>query len=174
MEGYEVMPALEAAERGELFVTVTGSRDVLGSEHFRRMKDGAVLANAGHFDVEIDLAGLEELAEGRVRDVLPLVRRYDLGDRRLNLLAQGRVVNLAAGQGHPSAAMDLSFANLALGVEHLVLHGGALPNRVLDVPREIDDEVARLKLESLGVAIDELTPRQEAYLSTWSGQPAAG
>jgi adenosylhomocysteinase len=174
MEGYEVMPALDAAERGELFVTVTGSRDVLGPEHFRRMKDGAVLANAGHFDVEIDLEGLEELAGGRVHEALPLVRRYDLGDRRLNLLAQGRVVNLAAGQGHPSAAMDLSFANLALGVEHLVLHGDELPNRVLDVPREIDGEIARLKLESLGVAIDELTPEQEAYLSTWSGQPAAG
>ncbi len=136
MEGYEVMPALEAAERGELFVTVTGSRAVLGGEHFERMKDGAVLANAGHFDVEIDLDALAKLAEGRVRDVLPLVQQYDLGGKRLNLLAQGRVVNLAAGQGHPSAAMDLSFANLALGVEHLALSGHSLENRVLDVPRE--------------------------------------
>ncbi len=170
MEGYEVMPALEAAERGELFVTVTGSRAVLGREHFERMKDGAVLANAGHFDVEIDLDALAKLAEGRVRDVLPLVQQYDLGGKRLNLLAQGRVVNLAAGQGHPSAAMDLSFANLALGVEHLVLSGDSLDNRVLDVPRDIDDEIARLKLESLGVAIDVLTPEQEAYLSAWTGR----
>jgi adenosylhomocysteinase len=170
MEGYEVMPALEAAERGELFVTVTGSRGVLGREHFERMKDGAVLANAGHFDVEIDLEALGSLAAGRVRDVLPLVQQYDLGDKRLNLLAQGRVVNLAAGQGHPSAAMDLSFANLALGVEHLVLAGDTLESRVLDVPRDIDDEIARLKLESLGVAIDALTPDQEAYLSAWTGR----
>ena len=105
-----------------------------------------------------------------MRDVLPLVQQYDLGEKRLNLLAQGRVVNLAAGQGHPSAAMDLSFANLALGVEHLVLAGDSLENRVLDVPRDIDDEIARLKLESLGVAIDELTPDQEAYLSAWTGR----
>ncbi len=170
MEGYEVMPALAAAERGELFVTVTGSRGVLGREHFERMKDGAVLANAGHFDVEIDLDALNSLAAGRVRDVLPLVQQYDLGGKRLNLLAQGRVVNLAAGQGHPSAAMDLSFANLALGVEHLALAGDTLENRVLDVPRDIDDEIARLKLESLGVAIDTLTPDQEAYLSAWTGR----
>jgi adenosylhomocysteinase len=171
MDGYEVMQSLEAAERGDLFVTVTGSRRVLGREHFERMKDGAILANAGHFDVEIDLEALAALADGRVRDVLPLVQQYDLGDRRLNLLAQGRVVNLAAGQGHPAAVMDMSFANLALAVEHLVL-GDSLENRVLDVPREIDDAIARLKLASLGVAIDELTPEQEEYLSAWTGHPA--
>jgi adenosylhomocysteinase len=172
MDGYEVMQSLEAAERGDLFVTVTGSRRVLGREHFERMKDGAILANAGHFDVEIDLDALAALAEGRVRDVLPLVQQYDLGDRRLNLLAQGRVVNLAAGQGHPAAVMDMSFANLALAVEHLVVLGDSLDNRVLDVPREIDDAIARLKLDSLGVAIDELTPEQEEYLSAWTGHPA--
>ena len=171
MDGFEVMPALEAAERGELFVTVTGSRAVLGREHFERMKDGAVLANAGHFDVEIDLRALDDLATGGVRQVLPLVQQYDLGARRLNLLAQGRVVNLAAGQGHPAAVMDMSFANLALGVEHLVLDD-SLEHRVLPVPREIDDAIARLKLESLGVSIDELTPEQEDYLSAWTGHPA--
>ena len=171
MDGFEVMQSLEAAERGDLFVTVTGSRRVLGREHFERMKDGAILANAGHFDVEIDLDALGSLAEGRVREVLPLVQQYDLGDRRLNLLAQGRVVNLAAGQGHPAAVMDMSFANLALAVEHLVLLGDSLDNRVLDVPREIDDAIARLKLASLGVAIDELTPEQEEYLSAWTGHP---
>jgi adenosylhomocysteinase len=169
MDGFQVMPALEAATWGDLFVTVTGSRGVLRREHFERMKDGAVLANAGHFDVEIDLPGLRELAD-EVRQVLPLVEQYELADgRRLNLLAQGRVVNLAAGEGHPAAAMDMSFANLALAVEHLALHGPDLEHRVLDVPQELDEEIARLKLESLGVEIDELTTDQQEYRSSWSG-----
>jgi adenosylhomocysteinase len=151
-----------------VFVTATGSRAVLRREHLERMKDGAVLANAGHFDVEIDLPDLRALASGGVREVLPLVDQYQLGgDRRLNLLAQGRVVNLAAGEGHPAAVMDMSFANLALAVEHLVLHGEQLEHRVLDVPKEIDEEIAMLKLESLGVGIDTLTPDQERYLSSW-------
>jgi adenosylhomocysteinase len=167
MDAFEVMPALDAAERGDLFVTVTGSRAVLRREHFERMRDGAVLANAGHFDVEIDLVALRELAGDRVRQELPLVEEYDLGDRRLHLLASGRVVNLAAGQGHPAAVMDMSFANLALAVEHLTLHGAELENRVLAVPKELDEEIARLKLESLGVAIDSLTPEQREYLSSW-------
>jgi adenosylhomocysteinase len=162
------MPALEAAERGDLFVTVTGSRAVLSREHLQRMKDGAVLANAGHFDVEIDLPALRELAGGRVREVLPLVEQYEFDDgRRLNLLAQGRVVNLAAGEGHPAAVMDMSFANLALAVEHLVEHGDELERRVLDVPQAIDEEIARLKLKSLDVEIDELTPDQLEYLGSW-------
>jgi adenosylhomocysteinase len=173
MDGFEVMPALAAAARGDVFVTVTGSRGVLGTQHFERMKDGAVLANAGHFDVEIDLDALRAAAVGGVQQVLPLVERYELGDgRALNLLARGRVVNLAAGQGHPPAAMDMSFANLALAVEHLVLHGAELPSRVLDVPKQIDEEIARLKLEALGVEIDALTPEQLAYLSSW-GTPGA-
>jgi len=167
MDAFEVMPALEAAERGDLFVTVTGSRGVLRREHFERMRDGAVLANAGHFDVEIDLDELRELAGGRVRQVLPLVEEYDFGGRQVHLLASGRVVNLAAGEGHPAAVMDMSFANLALAVEHLKLHGPELENRVLDVPKEIDEEIARLKLESLGVEIDSLTPDQREYLSSW-------
>jgi adenosylhomocysteinase len=171
MDGYEAMPALEAAERGDLFVTVTGSRDVIRREHMERMKDGAVLANAGHFDVEIDLPGLRDLAGGEVREVLPLVEQYEVGEgRRLNLLAQGRVVNLAAGQGHPAAVMDMSFANLALAVEHLALHGDELEHRVLPMPQELDAEIARLKLESLGVEIDSLTPEQERYLSSWGGE----
>jgi adenosylhomocysteinase len=170
MDAYEVMPALVAAERGDLFVTVTGSRAALARAHFERMKDGAVLANAGHFDVEIDLDDLRSIATGGVRQVLPLVEQYDLGDdRRLNLLAQGRVVNLAAGEGHPAAVMDMSFANLALAVEHLVVNGDSLEHRVLDVPKELDEEIARLKLESLGVEIDELTPEQQDYLSSWDG-----
>jgi adenosylhomocysteinase len=167
MEGFEVMPALRAAEIGDLFITVTGSRSVLRREHFERMKDGAVLANAGHFDVEIDLDDLRALAR-EVREVLPLVEEHDLGDRRLNLLARGRVVNLAAAQGHPAAVMDVSFALQALSVEHLVKHAGELEPGVLDVPRDIDDEVARLKLASLGVEIDELTPEQRDYLTSWA------
>jgi adenosylhomocysteinase len=167
MDGFEVMPALAAAERGDLFVTVTGSRGVLSAAHFERMKDGAVLANAGHFDVEIDIAALERLARGSGREVLPLVEQYDLGGRRLNLLARGRVVNLAAGEGHPAAVMDMSFANLALAVEHLVKDGASLDHSVLPMPREIDDEIARLKLLAVGVEIDELTPEQEEYLHSW-------
>jgi adenosylhomocysteinase len=173
MDGFEVMTALAAAERGDLFVTVTGSRSVLRREHFERMKDGAVLANAGHFDVEIDLEALAELAKGRVRRVLPLVDEYQLDGRRLHLLASGRVVNLAAGEGHPAAVMDMSFANLALAVEHLVVDGDELENRVLDVPKAIDEEIARLKLESLGVEIDSLTAEQEDYLRSWGpAEPA--
>jgi adenosylhomocysteinase len=167
MEGFEVMPALVAAERGDVFVTVTGSRDVLGAAHFAVMKDGAVLANAGHFDVEIDLAALAGIADEPPREVLPLVTQYALGDRRLNLLASGRVVNLAAGQGHPAAVMDMSFANQVLAVEHLVR--SSLGPGVHPVPEAIDREVARLKLASLGVEIDVLTPEQEDYLRGWLG-----
>ena len=157
MEGFEVMPALEAAARGDVFVTVTGSRDVLRGKHFARMKPGAVLANAGHFDVEITL---DELP-GEPEQVLPLVQRYG----HLNLLASGRVVNLAAGEGHPAEIMDLSFANQALAVEHLLTQ--ALAAGVHPVPQDIDREIARLKLASLGVGIDALTEEQRAYLSAW-------
>jgi adenosylhomocysteinase len=130
------------------------------------MKDGAVLANAGHFDVEVDIDALRELAV-EVRDVLPLVEQYDLGDRRLNLLASGRVVNLAAGRGHPAAVMDMSFALQALVVEDLIARGGELTAGVHPVPAAIDREVARLKLGALGVQIDELTPEQVAYRESW-------
>jgi adenosylhomocysteinase len=161
MEGFEVMPALEASRRGDVFVTVTGSRDVLRREHFELMKDGAVLANAGHFDVEIALA---ELGEGE--EVLPLVTQHTQpGGRRLNLLASGRVVNLAAGEGHPAEIMDLSFANQALAAEHLA--ASELPPGVHPVPLDLDREIARLKLAALGVGIDELTDAQRAYLDSW-------
>jgi adenosylhomocysteinase len=168
MSGYEVMPALEAAERGDIFVTVTGSRRVLRGEHFERMKDGAVLANAGHFDVEIDLDELRERATGGVREVRPLVEQYDLPGRRLNLLAHGRVVNLAAAEGHPAAVMDVSFALQALCIEELVRHHGELGPGVHPVPPAIDDEVGRLKLAALGVTIDEPTPEQADYRESWS------
>jgi adenosylhomocysteinase len=168
MEGYEVMGALVAAERGDVFVTVTGGRDVLRREHFERMKDGAVLANAGHFDVEIKLVDLRALAVGGQREVLPLVEEHKLADgRRLNLLAQGRVVNLAAGDGHPASVMDVSFAAQVLCVEYLVAQAGVLSAGVLPVPTAIDDEVARLKLDSLGIEIDELSEEQRVYRSAW-------
>ncbi|MDX6648767.1 MAG: adenosylhomocysteinase [Solirubrobacteraceae bacterium] len=168
MDGFQVMPALEAAERGDLFVTVTGSRGVLRAEHFERMKDGAVLANAGHFDVEIDLEALAELAD-EVREVRPLVESYELDGRRLHLLARGRVVNLAAAEGHPAAVMDVSFAIQALCVEEIVSRAGELGPGVHSVPAAIDHEVARLKLAALGVEIDELTESQRTYLDSWTG-----
>jgi adenosylhomocysteinase len=169
MAGYEVMPALVAAERGDLFITVTGSRRVLRRAHFERMKDGVLLANAGHFDVELDLDELAELAGGDVRAVRPLVSEYRLADgRRLNLLAHGRVVNLAAAEGHPAAVMDVSFALQALGIEQLVVDGGSLGPGVHAVSPAVDREVGRLKLAALGVEIDEPTDEQTEYLSTWS------
>jgi adenosylhomocysteinase len=168
MAGYQVMPALEAAERGDVFVTVTGSRGVLRGEHFARMKDGAVLANAGHFDVELDLVELRALAV-EVREVRPLIEQFSLEDgRRLNLLARGRVVNLAAGEGHPAAVMDVSFALQALCVEHLVARRGELAAGVQAVPESIDQEVATLKLAALGVTIDEPTPEQRHYRESWT------
>jgi len=168
MEGYEVMGALPAAERGDVFVTVTGGREVLRGEHFERMKDGAVLANAGHFDVEIEIAVLRSLAVGGRRQALPLVEEHVLADgRRLNLLAQGRVVNLAAAEGHPASVMDVSFAAQALCVEHLVRSAGKLAPEVLPVPDRIDREVARLKLDSLGIEIDELSEEQRVYREEW-------
>ncbi len=169
MAGYEVMPAREAAARGDIFVTVTGSRRVLRREHFEVMKDGALLANAGHFDVELDLDELRRLAGDRVTEVRPLVERFERPDgRALNLLARGRVVNLAAAEGHPAAVMDVSFALQALCVEELVAHRRKYPPGVHPVPTRIDYEVGRLKLAALGVEIDEPTPEQEQYRESWS------
>jgi adenosylhomocysteinase len=167
MDGYDVMPALEAAREGDVFITVTGDRDVIRKEHFELMRDGAIVANAGHFDVEISKPDLNALTKERT-EVRPLVAQHRLGDgRRIHLLAEGRVVNLAAGEGHPGAVMDVDFAVEALCLEHLVKHGEGLETRVHAVPEEIDREVARLKLESLGVAIDALTDKQRAYLHSW-------
>ena len=168
MEGYRVMPLREAARIGDLFVTVTGDTSVIRREHLEVMKDGAVLANAGHFDVEIDKQALADLAAGRVRRIRGYVDEYTLGDgRRLHLLGEGRLVNLAAAEGHPAAVMDMSFANQALSVEWIVKSRGSLEPGVYPVPREIDLEVARLKLQAMRVEIDELTDEQEAYLRSW-------
>jgi adenosylhomocysteinase len=167
MDGYPVMPMARAAEVGDVFITVTGNTAVIGAEHFARMKDGAILANAGHFNVEIDLGALERLARGR-RRLRPFVEEFTLdGGRRVYVLGEGRLINLAAAEGHPAAVMDMSFANQALAAEFMVKRGRALERRVYRVPLEIDREIARLKLASLGVAIDALTPEQESYLASW-------
>ena len=167
MDGYWVMPMREAARIGDIFVTSTGDINVIDREHFLLMKDGVILANSGHFNVEINIPALEELAVEKVR-IRPNVDQYILPDgRRINLLAEGRLVNLAAAEGHPSAVMDMSFSNQALCVAYLVKNGRALERKVYPVPREIDEEVARLKLQALGVEIDTLTPEQEKYLSSW-------
>jgi adenosylhomocysteinase len=167
MEGYQVLPLREAARIGEVFVTVTGDTSVIRREHIEAMKDGAVLANSGHFDVEIDKGSLEELSVER-RRLRDFVDEYRMPDgRRIHLLAEGRLVNLAAAEGHPAAVMDMSFANQALCVEWIVKQSKGLENTVHTVPTEIDDEVARLKLQSMGIEVDELTAEQEAYLSSW-------
>ena len=165
MEGFEVMSALAAAPLGEVFITVTGAPDVLRREHFERMRDGAVLANAGHFDVEISLAQLRELAGGPPREALPLVDEYELeGGRRIHVVAKGRVVNLAAAAGHPAAVMDLSFASQALALSTIAAGDCPPEPGVHAVATSVDAEVARLKLASLGIEIDTLTGEQERYL----------
>jgi adenosylhomocysteinase len=167
MEGYQVMSLRDAARIGDIFVTVTGDTSVIRREHMELMKDGAVLANSGHFDVEIDKPGLESLATG-VRRIREFVDEYRLGDgRRIHLLGEGRLVNLSAAEGHPAAVMDMSFANQALCVEWLVKNHGDLEAKVYPVPTDIDEEVARLKLRGMGVEIDTLTSEQETYLRSW-------
>jgi adenosylhomocysteinase len=167
MEGYGVMPLRDAARIGDMFVTVTGDRDVIGRQHMEVMRDGAVMANAGHFDVEIDKAALEGLASGK-RRLREFVDEYRLADgRRLHLLAEGRLVNLAAAEGHPAAVMDMSFANQALSVEWVVKNKGSLSPGVYPVPVEIDVEVATLKLRAMRIEIDELTVEQQEYLRSW-------
>jgi adenosylhomocysteinase len=167
MEGYGLMPLRDAARIGDIFVTVTGDRDVIGREHMEVMRDGAVMANAGHFDVEIDKAALESLASSK-RRLREFVDEYRLADgRRLHLLAEGRLVNLAAAEGHPAAVMDMSFANQALSVEWVVKNRGSLSPGVYPVPAEIDVEVATLKLRAMGIEIDQLTAEQQEYLRSW-------
>lgn len=167
MDGFMVMPMEEACTRGDIFCTATGNIAVLGREHFLKMKDGVILANSGHFDVELDLEGLKEITKAR-RIVRDLVEECTLENgRRVNILAQGRLVNLACAEGHPSSVMDMSFANQALVVEYLGKEGAGLKPQVYPVPLALDQEVARLKLSSLGVRIDSLTEKQNRYLRSW-------
>ncbi|PVU69468.1 adenosylhomocysteinase [Sulfolobales archaeon SCGC AB-777_K09] len=167
MDGFDVMPMTKAAEIGDLFVTATGNTKVVRADHFLKMKDGAVLANAGHFNVEIDVEGLERLAVSK-RNVRPYLDEYVLPNgRRLYLLAEGRLVNLAAAEGHPSEVMDLSFSNQALSVEYLVKKGKELERKVYNVPQEIDERVAWLKLRGMGIEIDQMTEEQKEYVKQW-------
>ncbi len=167
MDGFDVLPMEEAAERGDFFCTLTGDIHVIRKEHFLKMKDGAIVANSGHFNVELDLEGLKEVST-EVREIRDNVQEYTLvNGRKIYVLAEGRLVNLAAAEGHPSAVMDMSFANQALCAEYLVKHGKALENKVYRVPEEIDRAVAEMKLTAMGIRIDRLTEEQEKYLSSW-------
>mgnify|MGYP001210888805 CR=1 FL=1 len=167
MDGYRVMPILEAATIGDVFLTVTGDIHVLRKEHFEQMKDGAIICNSGHFDVELDIPALEALSENK-RNLRPFLDEFSLsGNRKLFLLAEGRLVNLAAAEGHPASVMDMSFANQALSAEHIVTNASKLDKQVYPVPKDLDAEIARLKLECMNIPIDELTNEQRKYLSSW-------
>jgi adenosylhomocysteinase len=167
MDGFEVMTVADAAKEGDIFITATGNIHVLRREHFEHMKDGAIIANTGHFNVEIDIPGLDELADGS-REVRPFVQEYALRNgRKVYLLAEGRLLNLAAAEGHPAAVMDMSFANQALSAEYMAQNATSLDKTVYGVPEEIDAEIARLKLYSMGVEIDALTEEQQKYLASW-------
>jgi adenosylhomocysteinase len=168
MDGFDVAPMSEAAPKGDLFLTLTGNTSVIREEHFRAMKDGAIVANSGHFDVEIDIRRLRELSSAEPRELRPEVVEYVVDGRRIVLLSEGRLINLAAAEGHPAAVMDMSFANQALAAEYLLGgEGRALDRQVHRVPREMDREIARLKLVAMGVDIDTLTDEQRRYLSSW-------
>ncbi len=168
MDGFRVMPMIEAAPLGDIFVTATGDINVIDAHHMEAMKDGAIVCNSGHFNVEINLKALAEIAVGPPQRVRPFVEQYTLKNgRRINVLAEGRLVNLAAAEGHPASVMDMSFANQALGAEFMLRNAEKLEKKVYTIPEEIDMQIARLKLEAMGVHIDVLTPEQEAYLSQW-------
>ncbi|MFI5174549.1 MAG: adenosylhomocysteinase, partial [Terriglobia bacterium] len=168
MDGFQVMPMAQAAPLGDVFVTLTGDKLVIRREHFEKMKDGAVLANSGHFNVEIEIPALEAMSTTK-RTVRDYVEEYKMADgRRLFLLGEGRLINLASAEGHPASVMDMSFANQALSAEWMAKNAKKLEKKVYGVPEEIDKEIARLKLESMGVSIDTLTPEQVEYLASWS------
>jgi adenosylhomocysteinase len=168
MDGFRVMPIAEAARIGDIFVTVTGNKSVIGREHFPLLKSGAILCNSGHFNVEIDLEALAGMARSR-RFVRDFIEEFTLdGGRKVFVLGEGRLINLAAAEGHPASVMDMSFANQALSVRYMVQQHKNLENRVYPVPEEIDREVAAKKLAAMGVAIDTLTPEQQKYLASWS------
>ncbi|NES20110.1 MAG: adenosylhomocysteinase [Symploca sp. SIO3E6] len=168
MDGFRVLPMEQAAPQGDLFITVTGNKHVIRPEHFEVMKDGAMVANSGHFDIEIDLKSLGEMSS-EVKDVRPFTQQYCLkSGKSVVVLGEGRLVNLAAAEGHPSAVMDMSFANQALACEYLVKNKGSLEPGLHSIPVEVDKEIARLKLQAMGIAIDTLTPEQIEYMNSWT------
>ena len=168
MDGFHVMPMADAAKVGDFFCTVTGDKDVIRGEHFAAMKDGAIVCNSGHFNVEIDIPALDKMAGGRKENVRDYVDQYTLDDgRKVFILGEGRLINLASAEGHPASVMDMSFANQALSAEYMVQNAQSLDKSVYTVPEAIDQEIARLKLQSLGVQIDTLTEEQVRYLSSW-------
>ena len=169
MDGFRVMPMGEASSIGDIFVTVTGNRHVIDGEHFSRMKDGAIVWNSGHFDLELNLVALREMSSGDPVTVRPFVERYTLqkNNRNVIVLGEGRLINLAAAEGHPASVMDMSFANQALSVEYLVKNKGTLSPGVHLLPAEVDTEIASLKLRALGISIDTLTAEQLEYISSW-------
>jgi adenosylhomocysteinase len=168
MDGFQVMPIAEAATRGDLFITVTGNIHVVRAEHFAKMKDGAMICNSGHFNVELALDGLASQAKSITKDVRPFVDEYNMPDgRRLYVLGEGRLINLAAAHGHPASVMDMSFAAQALATEWAVKNKGKLDHKVHQVPKEVDEFVASLKLQTMGIGIDTLTSEQQKYLQSW-------
>lgn len=167
MDGYRVMPMIEAAPLGDVFITATGDINVIDAQHFERMKPGAIVCNSGHFNVEINIPALEKMSAGAPRLVRPFVQEYIVAGRPIYLLGEGRLINLAAAEGHPASVMDMSFANQALGAEYMLKNANSLSPSVYVVPEEIDNEIARLKLAAMGVKIDTLTPEQVRYLSQW-------
>jgi adenosylhomocysteinase len=168
MDGFQVMPMMEAAKVGDIFCTVTGDINVVDTRHFEVMKDGAIVANSGHFNVEINIPGLQGLSRGDPKLVRPFVEQYETKDgRKINILGEGRLINLTSAEGHPASVMDMSFANQALAAEFMVKNAKTLEKRVYSVPAEVDEEIARIKLSAMGVKIDELTPEQVKYLNSW-------
>ncbi len=167
MDGFKVMPMDQAAAEGDIFCTVTGNKDIIVEKHFRSMKDGAIVCNAGHFDVEVDVAALKKIADTENRGVRDSVDEYIVSGKRIYLLAEGRLVNLAAAEGHPASVMDMSFATQALAAEWMATRSPRLVPAVFDVPQEIEEEVAKMKLASMNISVDTLTESQESYLKSW-------
>jgi adenosylhomocysteinase len=168
MDGFQVMPMMEAAKIGDIFCTVTGDINVIDKHHFEVMKDGAIVANSGHFNVEINIPALAKMSKGEPNLVRPFVQQYTTqDDRKINILAEGRLINLASAEGHPASVMDMSFANQALAAEFMVKNASKLEKRVYSVPAEVDAEIARIKLAAMNIKIDELTPEQVKYLNSW-------
>ena len=168
MDGFRVMPMAEAVKEGDVYITVTGNKNVIRGEHFEKMKGGAIVCNSGHFNVEIDIPALEKLSSGK-REVRPMVDEFKMKDgRKIYLLAEGRLVNLSTAEGHPASVMDMSFANQSLSAEYLRANHKNLKPQVYVVPEHLDKEIARLKLDSMGHRLDKLTPEQEHYLASWN------